>query len=84
MKNKETVKYKPIYKHLTIKEGEAFFEKNKDKLEIDVYMDYTEYYNIKMMNCRDVADKNRGKRIVLRRCCFNDYYELNILYENWQ
>ena len=69
--------------YLTMKEGKAFIQKNKDKLEGNGFMDYMDYYNKDMMNCRDVYDKNWGKRIVLRHCVYDDYYELNTLYEDW-
>ena len=75
--------YKPEYKRLTIKEGEAFIQKNKHRLEGNFFMDVYDYYNKDMMNCRDVYDKNWGKRIVLRHDVFDDYYELNTLYEDW-
>ena len=75
--------YEPKYKRLTMEEGKAFIQKNKDKLEGNGFMDYMDYYNKDMMNCRDVCDKNWGKRIVLRHCVYDDYCELNTLYEDW-
>ena len=76
-------RYKPKYKTLSKEQGEAFIEKNKDKLECNCFMDYEDYYNKDMMRCRDAYDKNWGKRIVLRWNMYSQSYQLNTLYEKW-
>ena len=76
-------RYEPTYKKLTEKEAKKFIQKNRDKLEFNFFIDYQDAYNKEMMNCKNVYDRNWGKRIVLRHCIYDDYYELNDLYEDW-
>lgn len=71
------------YKKLTIDQAKEFIVKNKDKLEFNFFMDYEDYYNKALMNCKNVYDKDWSKRIVIRHNVFDDYYELNVLYEEW-
>lgn len=75
--------YDPKYIKLTLKQGEEFIKKNKEKLEANYFMEYQDYYNKAMMNCRNAYDKNWGERIVLRHLIYNDYYELNDIYKEW-
>ena len=77
------INYRPNYIKLTIEEGKAFIEKNKNKLESNFFLDYMDYYNKSMMNCKNVYDKNWNQRIVIRKNIYGDYYQLNELYKDW-
>jgi len=55
MASKETIKYKPIYKHLTIEEGKAFFEKKQRQIRnrcLYGLYELLQYKNDELSRCR--------------------------------